>query len=65
MVRAWMISTSVSLDGKGKGEVVAEGENGVMLKRTVPGNMVGSWGIAIRRERRSLAGMAACPFQSP
>lgn len=65
IVRAWMISTSVSSDRKVEGEVVAKGENGVMLKRTVPGNMVGSWGMAMRRERRSLAGMAACPFQSP
>lgn len=34
MVWAWMISRSVSSDRKVEGEVVTEGENGVMLKRT-------------------------------
>jgi hypothetical protein len=54
-------STSVSSDRNVEGEVAVEGEKGEMLKRTMPGNMVGPWGMAMRRQRRSLAGM----FQSP
>lgn len=61
-VRVWMISASVGAEREAEdvGEAEVEDvENGAMLKRTVPGKRVGSCGMAMRRERRSLAGIVS------